>query len=238
MDELLSSSSAPVDYSAALLLLAAHTPSPSTQRALPSLVTFDQDPPSSILSRLAPLPSTSISPPSPVAWIEATVAAALLPSALAVLASSVSDEDAVQSLVDLLGFDAVETISELISHRTALALSASVPEPALHALPHLNHSQPPHQNQHSNSRAGAGYAPQAQVTFQSAEELAQAKRARKLGRHALKDKGKAKGDDFDELDLDTLRRIRNDELARGPGDLVSGNRVRLSCELGLGLAVC
>ncbi|KAL8280408.1 hypothetical protein RQP46_007056 [Phenoliferia psychrophenolica] len=136
---------------------------------------------------------------------------------------------AVQQLLDLLGFDALETIGELISHRGALALahSQSISEQQQH-----QHQAPPHLHRHQplppqvvNPRAGAGYAPKAQVTFQSAEDLAEAKRARKQGRNAHKGKGRGgHDDDYDELDLEYMRRLRDEELARGPGALVSGNR--------------
>lgn len=228
LSALLSTAGGPVDLTAALSLLAPHT-RPFT--AAPLAATFDQDWTPSLL-HARPHASTSTAP-SALSWLHSSLAPALLPSALALLTSSSTDEHAAQSLVDLVGFDHLELVGEAISRRSDMRAEAAAQaslEAQLQPLPpRQQHEPPPH-----NPRAGAGYAPSAQVTFQSAEDRMAAKRARRLGRH----KGKGRDDggfDDGEFDLDEMRIIREEELARGPGALVSGNRVRRARSEDLGI---
>ena len=62
--------------------------------------------------------------------------------------------------------------------------------------------------------------------FHTAEELAAAKRAKKAQQRLHRGhKGRDGYDDDGELDLEEWERIRAEQLAKGPGPLVSGRRV-------------
>lgn len=87
-----------------------------------------------------------------------------------------------------------------------------------------HHALPPHLSNQSQQQQQQPHirTPQAQITFQTSAEISAAKKARKANKHYHRAGGVRDGE---EVDLEEWERIREESLARGPGELVSGNRV-------------
>ncbi|KAM0749869.1 Sec63-domain-containing protein [Meredithblackwellia eburnea MCA 4105] len=214
---------------------------PSLQLPLPELESsFDNDPAPSLLkaSASSPLASSSTQPPSALSWLKSVLSADLVPSAIKVLQGPTSDDDVGGSLLELFGYDGIENVQEAVGRRKqivqeaeheepedAVAMVVDEDRPQMHRP--TNHFYEESAFHSATARSGTMHVPQAQVTFQTAEEIAAAKRARKAARH----KGKGKDDEEGEyMDLEAWERIREEELARGPGALVSGKRAAVEDE--------
>ena len=203
----------------------------SVAQAPAPLANLDRDPLPSLLS--PPTPSTSSSssapPASPSNTGTSTSALAWLHSslkdhdraafALEVLSSPRSDAEIQDDLLDIWGFDGLDDIAEAVRRRADIAAEAGAlaehaERRSAEAAAHLSSSAP-----HARD-----YVPGSQLTFATAEEVQAAKQARKA---AKRDKGKGRADGADgEPDVEEWLRIREEQLARGPGALVSGKRVR------------
>ncbi|KAK4699669.1 hypothetical protein P7C70_g6591, partial [Phenoliferia sp. Uapishka_3] len=208
-----------IDYSSALSLLASLPQSPS--HSIPSPPQIDNDPTPSLLTQSSPSTSNSA-----YSHLSNSLDSTLLPSVLSILSTSTSssDDQLASSLLDLLGFEAIESVQSIVENRAAiLKESDSLPQ-QLPLQSKSYHQPPPHLSNPRPSAAESSYSPTPQITFQSKEEIQAAKRARK-GRHRVGAGGDYAADGGDqEFDLEEMRRIREEELSRGPGALVSGRR--------------
>lgn len=202
-------------------LLPPNSPLSLAQAPAP-LPNLDLDPTPSLLS--LPTASTSSSSPPPstpqpsssaLTWLHSSLPdAGRAAFALEVLQSARSDAEIQDDLLDIWGFDGLDDIAEAVKRRNDIVAEASAV--AEHADRHsAEASHPP-----SHTR---DYVPGSQLTFATAEEVQAAKQARKA---AKRDKGKGRADGADgEPDVEEWLRIREEQLARGPGALVSGKRV-------------
>lgn len=222
--------------SAALRLL----PKPTTTSAFASTsrTTLDQDPPPSLLD--SPVPQAgqpdASSSTAGIDWLRSSLPSHLVDQALAILRSPKDDNDAAAALWELWGDDGLDHVAEAISRRADI-LNSSAPGNAGSGGNVNGHSAsfapngpagngaygvPPHLGGGGGDGHQRDHVPGSQVVYQTAEEVAAAKRARKMGQRG---KGKGRGDEHDEVDLEEWDRIRQQQLAQGPGALVSGNRV-------------
>ncbi|GAA5928999.1 hypothetical protein JCM3775_006708 [Rhodotorula graminis] len=199
----------------------------SVAQAPAPLANLDRDPLPTLLS--PPTPSTSAAPPashsstspststSAVAWLHSSLKdhdrAAF---ALEVLQSARSDAEIQDDLLDIWGFDGLDDIAEAVKRRADIVAEAG-------ALAEHVERRSAEQSAHLSSAPHArDYVPGSQLTFATAEEVQAAKQARKA---AKRDKGKGRADGADgEPDVEEWLRIREEQLARGPGALVSGKR--------------
>ncbi|GAA5868240.1 hypothetical protein JCM8547_002290 [Rhodosporidiobolus lusitaniae] len=208
------------------LISLAQAPSPLPQ--------FDNDPLPSLLSR----PSTSSSssaqagPSSSsstsngaLAWLRSSLPdPALAQSALAVLLSPRTDAEIQEELLEIWGFDGIEQMGEAVRRRGEIAAKASSSSSnGVQDHPSSFFARDPHAS-HLDAQA-RDYTPGTQLKFATAEEVQAAKQARKAMK---RDKGKGRGyngyDGEDVPDVQEWMRIREEQLARGPGALVSGRR--------------
>ena len=188
---------------------------------------------------------------------------------------SYDEQIAAVQLVELLGDEHFELVTELIQRRQAVLdafkapSSSAVPERALNghgsasalsrdgstssSLPPSRRAggsgtaTPTYAEQQQHQHQKRNYTPGAQLSFQTASEIAAAKRARKAAARAARSRGThgegaahngfggaATYDDDDDDEEDEEARIREwerlraQELAAGPGPAVSGRRVRCS----------
>lgn len=215
-------------------------PTTTTAFASTSQLTLDNDPKPSLLDSQTqpnghPPASTSS---AGIDWLRASLPAPLVDQALAILRSPKDDNDAAAALWELWGDDGLDHVAEAIARRADILNSSALDHnspaggpggaglnahSASFAPPGANgggsYNQPPHMGAEGYQR---DHVPGSQVVYQTAEEVAAAKRARKGGQRG---KGKGRGDEHDEVDLEEWDRIRQQQLAQGPGALVSGNRV-------------
>ncbi|KAI5477077.1 DNA/RNA helicase, DEAD/DEAH box type [Pseudohyphozyma bogoriensis] len=215
---------------AALALVSQYQSTHSVTPSTSSYTSFDADPFSSLLSP-TPRASTSTAPPppSPLEWLHASLAPHQADQVLEILKSPSSDTDIAESLLEIWGFEGIESVGEAVTRRAeivqaaaALHASAGVPLPTVpedRGEPTYNS----HDARHVQHETKRDYTPGAQLVFRTPEEVAAAKKARKAARHH---KGKDRADD-DELDLEEWDRIRQESLAHGPGALISGKRARV-----------
>jgi len=222
-------------------------PSSTSPLASTSRVTLDHDPRSSLLDSSASqtLQDSPSASSAGIDWLRSALAPHLVDQALAILCSPKDDNDAAASLWELWGDDGLDHVAEAIARRADILNSSATAtaglNPNSHAFtpaPSGQHGTPPH---FSTDQQRDLHVPGSQVVYQTAEDVATAKRARKM---ANRGKGKGRGDDQDEVDLEEWDRIRQQQLAQGPGALVSGNRVsrspperRTVADRGLGLIV-
>lgn len=205
-----------------------------TEVALPPFdYELDADPAPSLFDlKPLPTPQRPRSPPpsatahSGIEWLRASLPSDVVPPALAILQSPSSDNDIADSLLELCGFDRIELVGEAIQRRSDIISSLNKPATIApesravhHHEPSLPVPAPPPQRDH---------LPQAQITFQTSAEVAAAKKARKALQRGLQGKGRSRagdeGGDFDEADLSEWERIRAENLAQGPGPMISGDR--------------
>ncbi|GAA6042641.1 hypothetical protein JCM8097_008262 [Rhodosporidiobolus ruineniae] len=197
----------------------------------PSLPGFDSDPLPSLLHQ--PTASTSSSPPpssssSALAWLHSSLGDPLKAAhAIEVLQSGRSDDDIQEELLEIWGFDGLDDLAHAVRRRAEIASEAGA-SAGSSALPSRvgTPSQLPNGGGSSSAlSAGArDYTPGSQLTFATAEEVQAAKAARKAMK---RDKGKGRAEDGfgeDGPDVQEWLRIREEQLARGPGALVSGKR--------------
>ena len=224
----------PASLSAALRIL----PKPSTTSpvASTSRFTLDQDTKPSLLGSASILngqhDASTSSSSAGIDWLHSALAPHLVDQALAILRSPQDDNDAAASLWELWGDDGLDHVAEAIARRADILNSSSSngggPNPSSTSFAPNGHTNsdygvPPHLGGDGHQRDQ--HVPGSQVVYQTAEEVAAAKRARKAGQRG---KGRGRGDEQDEVDLEEWERIRQHQLAQGPGALVSGNRVSTS----------
>lgn len=160
----------------------------------------------------------------------------LLNQILEILKSPSGDDDIANSLLEIWGYEEFDNVGESIRRRNEIISSEELEieeiEDDVVSSNQLN-GQTSSSNHRSNYRpsvqsslvaSGASRTPQAQIVFQTSAEIQAMKKARKLGRHN-KGKGRDEDQDGNEVDLEEWERIREESLALGPGNLVSGNRV-------------
>ncbi|GAA5829196.1 hypothetical protein JCM11251_004156 [Rhodosporidiobolus azoricus] len=192
---------------------------------------FDSDPLPSLLSR--PSPSTSSAQSagpsfrgesSALAWLHSALPdPSQAAHALEVLQSPRSDAEIQDDLLDIWGFQGIDAMSEAVRRRSEIRAEAS----AGHSTPFEAGSSAALDalGGSSLSAQARDYTPGAQLTFATAEEVQAAKHARKMMKREMKGKGRAEdGFDGDVPDVQEWLRIREEQLARGPGALVSGRR--------------
>ncbi len=220
----------PAALSAALRVL----PKPSSPSASTSRLILDQDPRPSLLDSSATqngqLACSTSASTAGIDWLRSSLPSHLLDQALAILRSPQDDNDAAASLWELWGDDGVDHVAEAITRRADILNSSGPGAAGLNANsssfapnganPSGDYSLPPHLSGDGHHRDL--HVPGSQVVYQTAEDVAAAKRARKMGQRG---KGKGRGDEHGEVDLEEWERIRQQQLAQGPGALVSGNRV-------------
>lgn len=215
------------DLEAALTLARAAQTSARPSPPANNLV-LDLDPAPSLLDtpRAPSPPPASSASASALDWLHASLPSGLVQQALDILQSPSSDDDISESLLELYGFEKIDSVSEAVQRRAdivaaaSLALSEAQPVPRPPPLHH--HQLPPH----LSAPPPRDRTPQAQVLFHTAEELAAAKKAKKAQQRLNRGKnGRGEYDDDGDLDLEEWERIRLESLAQGPGPLVSGKRV-------------
>lgn len=199
------------------------TPLP-TPTPPPSL---DSDPYPSLL----PLSSLPFAPPTALDWLTNSLpSSSLVAQALSILRSPSSDADIAESLLELWGYEGIEQVSEAVRRRQEIVTDATTPastsasSPAVHppASSSHHHAYHPHAPPVAPPR---DHTPQAQVTFQTAADIAAAKKAKKALHKAAR-RAHGHEDGSEEVDFEEWERIRNESLAHGPGPLVSGDHVR------------
>lgn len=194
-------------------------------------------PPSDLVLDLDPLPTLLDTPraapgaaASAMDWLVASLPAELVQQALDILRSPSADGDIAESLLELYGFERIDQVGEAVQRRAAIVAAASAPAPAAQAesyapTTHHQHHPPPH----LMAPPPRDFTPQAQVMFHTAEEIAMAKKAHKAQQRFHRgQKGRGGYDEDGDLDLEEWERIRAEQLAQGPGPLVSGRRVSSS----------
>ncbi|GAA5924697.1 uncharacterized protein JCM15063_005710 [Sporobolomyces koalae] len=191
-----------------------------------SIPDFDQDPFSSLLrpslQTTSPVASTSnsASTGAALAWLHRALPDEYKANqVLEILQSERDDADIQESLLNVWGFEGIEDMGEAVRRRTEI-----VHEAAGHKVEPSNATQAPDAPSASSLSAHArDYTPGAQLQFATQEEVQAMKLARKM---IKKERGKARaeGDSYDEPDVEEWLRRREEDLARGPGDLVSGKR--------------
>lgn len=195
---------------------------------------LDKDPAPSVLRddhfKQVSQPSRSTAAPRATDWLHANLPAELVESALAIVLRSTETADRIaENLLELYGFERVELVGETMNRRSQLIAEheaahkkSATSRDDFSSRPHTPLPvpvPPPPPRDH---------LPQAQVTFQTAAELAAAKKAKKtMQRHLHKGRhGRGDGEDggLDETALEEWERIRMEQLAQGPGPMVSGER--------------
>lgn len=198
--------------------------------APPNDLELDLDPAPSLLDipRAPSPPPVSSSSASALNWLHASLPAGLVQQALDILQSPSSDDDISESLLELYGFEKIDSVGEAVQRRADIVAAASSAlsevQPTPRPPPQHHHQPPPH----LSAPPPRDRTPQAQVLFHTAEELAAAKKAKKAQQRLNRGRN-ARGeyDDDADLDLEEWERIRQESLAQGPGPLVSGKRVSL-----------
>ncbi|SGY69108.1 BQ5605_C004g02960 [Microbotryum silenes-dioicae] len=152
-------------------------------------------------------------------------------SALDILLSPSGDQDVATSLLEIYGFEGIDSVGQAIENRKTIQQQANIfavndsgiPACSVTTIP-AHHHQPPFPTQ-SQFSVPKERTPQAQITFQSKSDLEQAKRERKL-RHKLArgQHGPDGGEPNGGIDLEKWERLRQETLARGPGPLASSDR--------------
>jgi len=135
------------------------------------------------------------------------------------LQSERDDADIQESLLNVWGFEGIEDMGEAVRKRSQIV------EEAGRAATEVNHREETNGEAPSQLSAHArDYTPGAQLKFATQEEVQAMKQARKM---IKKEKGKARADGefYDEPDVEEWLRRREEDLARGPGALISGKRV-------------
>jgi antiviral helicase SLH1 len=193
--------------------------------------TYDLDPYSTLLARVSPIASTSTLPvvvvepasdnDSAIDWLISSLPSPTLVSqVLEILRSPSSNDDIAESLLELYGYDRIDSVGEAVRRRGQIIredLPNTLPS---HLIPSTSSS--------SSSSSGTiqqHRTLQAQVTFQTAAELMAIKKAKKANRARGRGKDDRGGEEENEIDLEEWERIREESLAAGPGELFSSNRV-------------
>lgn len=168
-----------------------------------------------------------------IEWLTSTLPSpSLLASVIDIVSSSKDDNAVVESLLDVYGYERIEIVGEVVQQRRAIVIASQlVPPPPLPSVVvpptrttggerRVNHDS----NGHAGTRGVEQRLPQAQIRFQTLDQLQQAKRDKKLR--------KGKGKDYDEyedreeeIDFEEWERIREQSLLDGPSVTFS-NRVR------------
>ncbi|GAA6006189.1 hypothetical protein JCM10207_000556 [Rhodosporidiobolus poonsookiae] len=187
---------------------------------LPSLL----DSPSTSDAPPAEAPSASSSATEALAWLHSSLPdPALAAHALSILQSPRTDAEIQEELLDLWGFDRLDDLAEAVRRRRDIVAEAE----AASSVASTRAQAPAHASSSAALSAEArDYTPGASLTFATQEEVQAAKAARKLQK---RDKGKGRaGDEYDGAgsvpDVQEWLRIREEQLARGPGALISGRR--------------
>ncbi|KAK4052108.1 putative steryl acetyl hydrolase mug81 [Microbotryomycetes sp. JL201] len=139
-------------------------------------------------------------------------------------------EEVANKLLDLVGFDHVHNVGKMASSRDEILdeIDNSVAQPAHEANTSSTaaSSRTIYQNGHDrilglDQHVHRDHTPQAQITFQTADDKAEAKRARKLQQklHSKSYKDGIYGTSQGSFDLDEWERIRVQQLMKGPGDM-------------------
>jgi antiviral helicase SLH1 len=193
--------------------------------------TYDLDPYSTLLARVSPIASTSTLPAvvvepasdndSAIDWLISSLPSPTLVSqVLEILRSPSSNDDIAESLLELYGYDRIDSVGEAVRRRGQI-IREDLPTPLpSHLIPSSSSS--------SSSSSGTilqHRTLQAQVTFQTAAELMAIKKAKKANRARGRGKDDRGGEEENEIDLEEWERIREESLAAGPGELFSSNRV-------------
>ncbi|BGP22414.1 DNA/RNA helicase, DEAD/DEAH boxtype [Rhodotorula toruloides] len=236
-----SSPANPLSLNSALALVKNGLPpntSLSIAQAPPAMPDLDADPLPSLLDSFAPVASTSTAllTSSPAAstgalvWLKTSLCDDVrVAHVIEVLQSGSSDAEIQGELLDIWGFEGIEDVGEAVRRRAEivaeaaadggkLRMNGSAHEPLHHADSHPSH---PSSILSAHAR---DYTPGSQVSFATAEEVQAAKLAKKAHK---RDKGKerADGNGMDgSPDVQEWLIIREEQLAHGPGALVSGRR--------------
>ena len=168
--------------------------------------------------------NSSLDPINSIAWLYSSLSHDHASQALAILQSPSSDEDIAGTLLEIWGYDGFEQVCEAVARRGEIIRDSQLRNEEAIAT-RAAHQTNRNQFQQQSVELKGGYTPQAQVVFQTAAEIAAAKRAKKL----LKGGGKGKGKvgERDEIDLEEWERIREESLAQGPERFTAGSRVRI-----------
>ena len=143
-----------------------------------------------------------------------------------ILESQRDDAEIQESLLNVWGFEGIEDLGEAVRRRSEIveAVRRAADEPAERPDSTASNGGPSLSQLSAHAR---DYTPGAQLKFATQDEVQAMKQARKMMK---KDKGKGRSDlDYgDEPDVEEWLRRREEDLARGPGALVSGKRVSIS----------
>ncbi|GAA5961591.1 hypothetical protein JCM3765_002639 [Sporobolomyces pararoseus] len=190
-----------------------------------SISNFDLDPFSPLLHQTSSSdshPSSSSPAASALSWLrQALPDEYKYAQVIEILQSERDDADIQESLLNVWGFDGIEDMGEAVRRRSEIVEEASRvstdSDPRGEPLP---------SNGVALSQLSANardYTPGAQLKFATQEEVQAMKYARKMMK---KEKGKARADGefYDEPDVEEWLKRREEDLARGPGALISGKR--------------
>ncbi|GAA5881164.1 hypothetical protein JCM3774_003993 [Rhodotorula dairenensis] len=191
---------------------------------------FDQDPLPSLLTPSTSTPPAAAPPQqgpsrqkSATAWLQDVLHEDYrVAHALEVLRSLRSDAEIQDDLLDIFGFDAIDDMAEAVRRRAEFKQTEHTRPGAENGFTIANghHHEPPTQL----SAHARDYTPGSQLVFASAEEIHAAKAAKKALRRE-KGKGRADGDDADDVpDVETWLRRREQQLSHGPSDPLTGLR--------------
>ncbi|BGP29628.1 Putative steryl acetyl hydrolase mug81 [Rhodotorula toruloides] len=210
----------------------------SIAQAPPAIPDLVADPLPSLLDSFAPVASTSTAPSSSsssaltgaLAWLQKSLVDDVrVTHAVEVLQSGSSDAEIQGELLDIWGFEGIEDVGEAVRRRADIVAEAAAEggQPRTngfsHEAPHHTDSHPSHPAPALSAHA-RDYTPGSQLSFATAEEVQAAKLAKKAHKRE-KGKGRADGEGLDgSPDVQEWLRIREEQLAQGPGALVSGRR--------------
>lgn len=193
-----------------------------------SISNFDLDPFSPLLHQTSSSsdsqPSSSPPTASTLSWLRQVLPDEFkYAQVIEILQSERDDADIQESLLNVWGFEGIEDMGEAVRRRSEIVKEAGqVSMESDHQGETISSNGAAPSQLSANAR---DYTPGAQLKFATQEEVQAMKHARKMMR---KEKGKARADGefYDEPDVEEWLKRREEDLARGPGALVSGKRVR------------
>lgn len=185
----------------------------SSQSTTPSPhVVLDDDPLSTLLTRrkIAPIVEKAAEPTG-LEWLHSSLSEHAVGRVVEILRSPSSDDDIAESLLEIWGFEGIESVSLAMQRRREIiqeveSFGAVGGGASREAILETNRN----------------YVPSAQISFKTSEEIEFQKRNRKSHKNG---KGKQKEEDSEEIDLEEWQRIRNEQLSIGPGPLWTGKKV-------------
>ncbi|GAA5976618.1 hypothetical protein JCM5350_006700 [Sporobolomyces pararoseus] len=191
-----------------------------------SISNFDLDPFSPLLHQTSSSsdsqPSSSPPTASTISWLRQVLPDEFkYAQVIEILQSERDDADIQESLLHVWGFEGIEDMGEAVRKRSEIVKEAGqVSMESDHQGETISSNGVASSQLSANAR---DYTPGAQLKFATQEEVQAMKHARKMMR---KEKGKARADGefYDEPDVEEWLKRREEDLARGPGALVSGKR--------------